>query len=71
MPFLVRWPGRVRPGGVCGRTICFTDLMAMRHHCESVTEEDAVWSIPKHIVDDVLDRRKERVDALRGGLAPA
>lgn len=28
MPFLVRWPGRVEPGGVCGRTICFTDLMA-------------------------------------------
>ena len=43
----------------------------MRHHCESVTEEDAVWSIPKHIVDDVLDRRKERLDAFRCGLAPA
>jgi len=28
MPFLVRLPGRVEPGGVCGRTICCTDLMA-------------------------------------------
>lgn len=28
MPFLVRWPGRVKAGAVSAQTICFTDLMA-------------------------------------------
>ena len=28
VPFLARWPGRVRPGSVCGHTICLNDLMA-------------------------------------------
>jgi arylsulfatase A len=28
MPFIVRWPGRVKPGSVTDQTICFTDLLA-------------------------------------------
>lgn len=28
MPFIVRWPGRVRPDSVSRQTICFTDLLA-------------------------------------------
>ena len=28
MPFVVRWPGRVRAGGTCHQMICHTDLMA-------------------------------------------
>jgi arylsulfatase A-like enzyme len=28
MPFIVRWPGRVKPGTVTHQTICFTDLLA-------------------------------------------
>lgn len=28
MPFIVRWPERVKPGTVTGQTICFTDLLA-------------------------------------------
>ncbi len=28
MPFIVRWPGKVKPGTVNDRLICFTDLMA-------------------------------------------
>ena len=28
MPFVVRWPGKVRAGTVSGQTICFTDLLA-------------------------------------------
>ena len=28
MPFVVRWPGRVRAGGPCHQMICHTDLMA-------------------------------------------
>ena len=27
-PFIARWPGRIRPGSVCGQTACLTDLMA-------------------------------------------
>jgi arylsulfatase A-like enzyme len=28
MPFIVRWPGRVKAGAVSDQTICFTDLLA-------------------------------------------
>lgn len=28
MPFIVRWPGRVRAGTISDQTICFTDLLA-------------------------------------------
>jgi arylsulfatase A-like enzyme len=28
MPFIVRWPGKVRPGSMTDQTICFTDLLA-------------------------------------------
>ncbi len=27
-PFLARWPGRIKPGSVCGDTICLNDLLA-------------------------------------------
>jgi hypothetical protein len=40
-------------------------------HCASATDEDQEWRIPRHVVDQVLGRQKERLDALRGGLAPA
>lgn len=28
MPFIVRWPGKVKPGSTSAQTICFTDVMA-------------------------------------------
>jgi arylsulfatase A-like enzyme len=28
MPFLVRWPGKVKAGKTCGQMVCFTDMMA-------------------------------------------
>ena len=28
VPFLARWPGKIRPGSVCKETICHVDLMA-------------------------------------------
>ena len=28
VPFIVRWPGKVKPGTVCDETICLTDFMA-------------------------------------------
>ncbi len=37
MPFIVRWPGRVKQGSVSDQTICFTDLLAT---CAAVTGAD-------------------------------
>lgn len=45
MPFIVRWPGRVKPGSVSDQTICFTDLMAT---CAAVTNRD----LPKNAGPD-------------------
>jgi arylsulfatase A-like enzyme len=28
VPFIARWPGRIRPGSTFGETVCLTDLMA-------------------------------------------
>jgi arylsulfatase A-like enzyme len=28
VPFLVRWPGKIKPGATCDETICLTDLLA-------------------------------------------
>jgi len=28
VPFIARWPGRIKPGSTSGQTICLTDLMA-------------------------------------------
>jgi len=28
MPFIVRWPGKVKPGSTSGQLICFSDIMA-------------------------------------------
>lgn len=28
VPFIVRWPGRMKPGGVCHQPICLTDCLA-------------------------------------------
>jgi len=42
MPFIVRWPGRVKAGTVSEQTICFTDLLAtFAEICGSVLPEDA------------------------------
>jgi arylsulfatase A-like enzyme len=28
VPFVVRWPGKVKPGSVCGETVCLIDVLA-------------------------------------------
>ena len=28
VPFLVRWPGKIKPGSVCDETVCLTDVLA-------------------------------------------
>ncbi|MEZ5327849.1 MAG: arylsulfatase [Verrucomicrobiales bacterium] len=41
MPFLVRWPEKVKAGAVTDRTICFTDLMATFAAITGAKLEDA------------------------------
>jgi arylsulfatase A-like enzyme len=42
MPFIVRWPGRVKAGTVSAQTICFTDLLAtFAEICGTTLPEDA------------------------------
>ena len=43
----------------------------MRQDHATSTVEEEQWSIPGHVIDEVLERQKERLDALRSGLAPA
>ena len=48
VPLLVQWPGRVRPGSVCDRTLCLTDLMAT---CAGVSGA----SLPDNAAEDSFD----------------
>jgi arylsulfatase A len=48
VPFLVRWPGKVRPGGTSDQTLCLTDVMAT---CAAVTGA----AIPAHAAEDSFD----------------
>jgi len=45
IPFLVRWPGKIKPGGVSEETICLTDLMAT---CSAITGE----RLPDNVGED-------------------
>lgn len=40
-------------------------------HCSNHSEEDAAWRIGRHTLQQALGQQKERIDALRSGLAPA
>jgi len=48
MPFLVRWPGKVKPGSVSHQTICFTDMLAT---FASIVDVD----LPEHAGPDSFD----------------
>lgn len=45
VPYLVRWPGVVRPGTQCDETICLTDLMAT---CADITD----FQLPSEAAED-------------------
>jgi arylsulfatase A-like enzyme len=42
VPFIVRWPGRVKAGSTCEQTICTTDLMATAAQIVGATLPDNV-----------------------------
>jgi arylsulfatase A len=51
IPFIARWPGRVKPGSRCDQTICLTDLLATCAEILGVTlpddaGEDSVSILP-------------------------
>ncbi len=51
VPFIVRWPGRVRPGSISDETICVTDLMAtladiVGYSLDNQTAEDSYSFLP-------------------------
>jgi arylsulfatase A-like enzyme len=51
IPFLVRWPGRVKPGTTCDHLVCLTDLMAtcadlLGEKLPSTAGEDSVSLLP-------------------------
>jgi arylsulfatase A-like enzyme len=48
IPFIVRWPGRIKPGSVSGQTVCLTDVMAT---CASIVGAD----LPDNAAEDSFD----------------
>ena len=57
MPFIARWPGKIKPGSTSSQTLCLTDLMAT---CAAITGakipenagEDSVNMLPALLSDD-------------------
>jgi arylsulfatase A-like enzyme len=51
IPFIVRWPGRIKAGSQCGQLVCLTDLMATCAEITGITlppnaGEDSVSILP-------------------------
>jgi len=58
IPFIARWPGRIRPGTACGQTICLTDLLAT---CAAIVGE--------RLPDDAGEDSYSILPALEGAAA--
>ncbi|MBM4154423.1 MAG: arylsulfatase [Lentisphaerae bacterium] len=66
VPFLVRWPGTVRPGSRCDRTVCLTDLLATAAEISGAAVpdgagEDSFSLVPCLRGDDAGHRRDATV----------
>lgn len=48
IPFIVSWPGRIKPGSVGGQTVCLTDVMAT---CASIAGAE----LPDNAAEDSFD----------------
>lgn len=59
VPFIARWPGKVKPGSACDQTICLTDLMAT-----------AAELVGHQLTDDEGEDSFSIVPLLRGSDAP-
>ncbi len=64
IPFLVRWPGKVRPGTTCGQAICLTDLLAT---CADILDVP----LPGDAGEDSVSILPALLDAAQGSLREA
>ena len=56
IPFVVRWPAKVKPGSRCGDTICLTDLMATAAAVLGVDLPDNAGEDSVSILPDLLGK---------------
>jgi arylsulfatase A len=54
VPFLARWPGRVKPGSVCNDTVCLNDLLATCADLVGAKPPDAAGEDSVSILPDLL-----------------
>ncbi len=45
VPFIARWPGKIKPGSISGQTICLTDILAT---CAAITH----YKLPENAAED-------------------
>ena len=60
-PFVVRWPGRIKPASVCGDTICLNDLMATCADIVGAKLPDDAGEDSVSILPDLLGTAKSPV----------
>jgi arylsulfatase A-like enzyme len=64
IPFVARWPGRIRPGSTCADPICLTDLMAT---CAAIVGEP----LPEDAGEDSVNLLPDLLGEARGPLREA
>ena len=64
MPFIARWPGKVKPGSVNGHTVCLNDLMA-------TAAEITGAKIPDNAGEDSMSLLPELLGTSRDGTREA
>jgi arylsulfatase A-like enzyme len=58
VPFVARWPGRIKPNSVCHDTVCLNDLMATCAELVGVTVPDNAGEDSVSILPDLLGAAK-------------
>lgn len=66
VPFLVRWPGKIKPGRVTNHLLCLTDMMAtlaavVNHPLPAWAGEDSMNQLPVWLNDDAPPARNEMI----------
>jgi arylsulfatase A-like enzyme len=64
VPFVARWPGKVKPGARCDDTVCLTDLIAT---CASIVGAD----LPDDAAEDSVDLLPDLLGTAKGPLREA
>jgi arylsulfatase A-like enzyme len=64
IPFIARWPGKVKPGSTCADTICLTDLLAT---CAAIVGE----RLPANAGEDSVNILPDLLGTARGPLREA